>query len=124
MPVIGPAAPAVSFRLNGKLYSLDRCICLYRGTDPAAMTATYLALTPERRFAFLSRVIGGGAILSAEEWEADRAKRFLADHGEGDIVEEFPDAFRKRSSAPKAAPRAKAAPRDLPAEPDLFPLRY
>jgi hypothetical protein len=119
------AVGAFSFRLGGKLYAAERCTCLYRAVDTEAMVTRVLLLTPDGRFAHLGRVIGGKGLQAADDWSGDRAMRFLIQHGEGDVVDEFPDIFRKR--APAAAPRAKehrvvAAPKGRPTEPYLFPL--
>jgi hypothetical protein len=114
-----------SFRLNGKMYAADKCTRLYRAVEPEEMVTRILLLTRDGRFAYLDRVIGGKGIQAAEDWSADRAMRFLIQHGEGDLVDEFPDIFRKR--APTLSPRPKdrriaAAPKGRPAEPYLFPL--
>ena len=111
------------FRLGGKWYALVTCVCLYRAVDPAAMTAKYLVLTKDRRFAYLEAVIGDRGIRPAQEMTRDRAQRFLVEHGEGDVVEEFPEIFREdeRIVAPAAGDEAEA-PKDRPAEPYLFPL--
>jgi hypothetical protein len=115
----------LSFRLTGRLYPAETCTMLYRGLDPEAMTTNHLFLTRDGRFAYLMRVIGGKGVYAAEEWGPERAKRFLEQHGEGDIIDEFPDIFRKRPPAPKVAPKERkvsVAPRGRPAEPFLFPL--
>jgi hypothetical protein len=114
-----------SFRLNGKLYAADKCACLYRAIDGEDMVIHALLLTRDGRFAYLDRVIGGKFVQAAEDWSGDRAKRFLIQHGEGDLVDEFPDIFRKRP--PASAPRRReqrvvASPRGRPTEPYLFPL--
>jgi hypothetical protein len=112
---------AFSFRLNGKSHQSDAVTCLYRAVDAEAMSTNYLMLTKDGRFAYLDRVIGGRGVHVAEEWSGDRAMRFLMQHGEGDIVDEFPDIFRKRMpAAPKT--RKVAASKDRAAEPLLFPL--
>jgi hypothetical protein len=114
---------SVSFRLTGKLYSADSCICLYRGMDAEALTTCQLFLTKDRRFAYLARVIGGKGMYAAEEWGHDRAMRFLLAHGEGDLVDEFPDIFRKRAVIePARKNRSVGGGKDRPAEPLLFPL--
>jgi hypothetical protein len=96
--------------------------CLYRAAEPDGMTATALWLTRDRRFLWSVRAIGLES-QSLEAWTAERARRFLLDHGEDDVVEQFPDLFR-RTASPPAPPRRKAAtaPRSRPAEPYLFPL--
>ena len=110
-----------SFRLAGKLYAAESCTCLYRGLDAEALTTCHLFLTKDRRFAYLARVIGGKGIYPAEEWGHDRAMRFLIAHGEGDLVEEFPDVFRKRAAKP--APKVRpSTPKIQTTEPLLFPL--
>lgn len=114
-----------SFRLTGRLFAAESCAMLYRGLDPEAMTTNHLFLTRDGRFAYLARVIGGKGVYAAEEWGPERAMRFLVQHGEGDIVDEFPDAFRKRAAPPKPAAKERrpaAAPHGRPAEPFLFPL--
>jgi hypothetical protein len=110
-----------SFRLGGKSHQSDAATCLYRSTDAEAMTTRYLMLTKDGRFAYLDRVIGGNGVYTADEWTPDRAMRFLVEHGESDIVDEFPDIFSKRMAA---APKAKktASSKDRAAEPFLFPL--
>jgi len=115
----------LSFRLTGRLYAAESSTMLYRGVDAEAMTTSHLFLTRDGRFAYLMRVIGGKGVYAAEEWSPERAKRFLEQHGEGDMVDEFPDIFRKRPPASKAAPQERkpaAAPAGRPAEPFLFPL--
>lgn len=116
----GPVAGGFSFRLSGKTYQADATTCLYRAVDAEAMTTRFLLLTRDGRFAYLDRVIGGKGVYAADEWGGDRAMRFLMQHGESDVVEEFPDIFRRRV-APATAPKAKK-PKDRPAEPYLFPL--
>ncbi len=116
---------AFSFRLGGRLYAAERCTCLYRAVDTESMVARVLLLTPDGRFAHLDRVIGGKGLQAADDWSGDRAMRFLIQHGEGDLVDEFPDIFRKRQ--PSVARQSKetriaAAPKGRPAEPYLFPL--
>jgi len=111
-----------SFRLTGKLYAAESCTCLYRGVDAEALTTCHLFLTKDRRFAYLARVIGGKGVYAAEEWGHDRAMRFLIAHGEGDLVEEFPDVFRKRAVAKPAQKSRTSAPKVRPSEPLLFPL--
>jgi hypothetical protein len=109
------------FRLSGKSYQSDGVTCLYRSVDAEAMATQYLMLTKDGRFAFLDKVIGGRGVYTAEEWSPDRAMRFLMQHGEGDIVDEFPDIFRKRAVA-SAKPKKLATSKDRSAEPLLFPL--
>ena len=117
------------FRLEGKgggLYSLVTCVCLYRSVDPVSMTAHYLVLTKDRRFAHVEAVIGDKGVRPAIELTRERAIRFLVEHGESDIVEEFPDIFREETHArapqATAGESATAAPKDRPTEPYLFPL--
>jgi hypothetical protein len=121
-----PVTGGFSFRLSGKIYQADNTTCLYRAVDAEAMTTRFLLLTRDGRFAYLDRVIGGKGVYAADEWGGDRAQRFLMQHGEGDVVEEFPDIFRRRAATPVAAqPRerkAASSPKDRPAEPYLFPL--
>jgi hypothetical protein len=113
-----------SFRLTGRVYAAENCTMLYRGVDAEAMTTNHLFLTRDGRFAYLARVIGGKGLYAAEEWSADRAKRFLVQHGEGDLVEEFPEIFRLQPRAVKMSVERKpvVAPKGRPAEPFLFPL--
>ncbi len=114
----------MSFRLNGRQYACEACVALYRGADVEAMTTNHLFLTRDGRFAYLAQVIGGVGVYAAEEWDHPQAMRFLRQHGEGDIVDEFPDVFRKRAmTTPKAAPKErKVAPPGHSAEAFLFPL--
>ena len=121
MPV-KDAMAGFSFRMSGRLYPADGCICLYRAIEAEEMGTRYLFLTKDGRFAFLSRVIGGKGIPAAEEWSPDRARRFLVEHGDGDLMEEFAVVFRRRPAvAPQSKPRATAvAPRGRPAEPICF----
>ncbi len=113
-----------SFRLSGRVYQAEAATCLYRTVDAEAMATRYLMLTKDGRFAYLDRVIGGRGVYAAEDWSPDRAMRFLMQHGEGDLVDEFPDIFRKRAAATPAAKGRKAASssKERPAEPFLFPL--
>ncbi len=116
---------AFSFRLNGRVYNAETSTMLYRGVDAEAMTTNHLFLTRDGRFAYLARVIGGKGLYAAEEWTGERAKRFLVQHGEGDIAEEFPEIFRVRAKPTKDAARERrpaAAPKGRPTEPFLFPL--
>ncbi len=71
------------------------------------MTTRFLLLTKDGRFAYLDKVIGGKGVYTAEEWGADRAMRFLMQHGEADIVDEFPDIFRKRRVVAPPRPRSR-----------------
>jgi len=126
MPVV-PVRDGFSFRLGGKVYQSESTTCLYRGADTEAMATLYLMLTKDGRFAYLGRVIGGkGGIHTAEEWSPERAQRYLMEHGEGDVVGEFPDIFRKRVVAPVAEAKpgkvSTESPKGRPAEPYLFPL--
>jgi hypothetical protein len=109
-----------SFRLNGKVLQSEGLTCLYRSTDAEASTTRFLILTKDQRFAYLERPVGGKGLQTAEEWSADRARAFLMQHGEGDIVDEFPDIFRRRSAIVQPARPRK--PKDNAAEPLLFPL--
>jgi hypothetical protein len=123
MPV--KAGGVVTFRLNGKSYAADQCTCLFRAADMEEMVTRLLVLTRDGRFAYLGRVIGGKVMQAAEDWSADRAMRFLIQHGEGDLVDEFPDIFRKRAPSQPTRGRDRrvaASPRGRPAEPYLFPL--
>ena len=109
-----------SFRLGGRTYQSDGVTCLYRAVDADSMATRFLMLTKDGRFAYLDRVIGGKGIQAAEEWSPDRARSFLMQHGESDIVDEFPDIFRKRPVVVQPARPRKA--KDNAAEPLLFPL--
>ena len=110
-----------SFRLGGRTFQSDGVTCLYRSVDAEAMTACFLMLTKDGRFAYLDRVIGGKGVHAADEWSPDRAMRFLMQHGESDVVEEFPDIFRKRPVAVRPS-RSRKVAKDNVAEPFLFPL--
>ena len=107
---------------RSKSYQADTTTCLYRAVDAEAMTTRFLLLTKDGRFAYLDRVIGGRGVYAADEWSGDRAMRFLLQHGEGDVVDEFPDIFRRRVPAPATAKVKKAASKERPGEPYLFPL--
>jgi len=109
-----------SFRLNGKVLQSEGLTCLYRSTDAEASMTRFLILTKDRRFAYLERPVGGKGLPTAEEWSADRARAFLMQHGESDIVDEFPDILRRRPVVVEAARARK--PKDNAAEPFLFPL--
>jgi hypothetical protein len=114
-----------SFRMSGRLYPADGCTCLFRSVEAEEMANRYLFLTKDGRFAYLARVVGGKGIAVAEEWNGDRAMRFLIQHGEGDLVEEFPAIFAKRAPAPVPPSKARSiavSPKGRPAEPYLFPL--
>src|ERR1700761_4823120 len=122
MPVV-PVTSGVagfSFRFNGKVVQSDSLTCLYRSTDVEATTTRFLILTKDGRFAYLERPVGGQGVQTAEEWRADRARAFLMQHGESDVVDEFPDTFRRRPVIVQAAKPRK--PKDNAAEPLLFPL--
>jgi hypothetical protein len=122
MPV---KAGGLGFRLDGKTYAAEKCTCLFRAVEVEEMVTRILFLTRDGRFAYLGRVIGGKGTQAAEEWSGDRAMRFLIQHGEGDLVDEFPDIFRRRplASAPRRREqRVVASPRGRPTEPYLFPL--
>ncbi len=110
-----------SFRLGGRTFQSDGVTCLYRAVDTEGMATRFLMLTKDGRFAWLDRVIGGKGVHAAEEWSPDRARTFLMQHGESDVVEEFPDIFRKRPVVVQPA-RPRKAPKDNAAEPFLFPL--
>jgi hypothetical protein len=110
------------FKLGHRLYPLVTCVCLFRAFDPAAMTVRYLVLTKDRRFAYLEAVIGDKGVRPATEMARDRAMRFLREHGEGDLVDEFPDIFREDERMTLAPEISGKAPKDRPAEPYLFPL--
>jgi hypothetical protein len=120
MPVVS-VKDAFSFRLGGRTYQSDGVTCLYRSVDAEAMATRFLMLTKDGRFAYLDRVIGGKGVYAAEEWSPDRAMRYLMQHGESDIVEEFPDIFRKRPVVAQSA-KTRKVPKDNAAEPLLFPL--
>jgi hypothetical protein len=109
-----------SFRLSGRVLQSDSVTCLYRSVDAEGMAARFLMLTKDGRFAYLDRAVGGKGIQAAEEWSAERARAYLMQHGESDIVDEFPDIFRKRPVIVQPARPRK--PKDNAAEPFLFPL--
>ena len=129
MPVTEePLLPTnLRFRLGGKWHAIVSCVCLYRAVDPAAMTAKYLVLTKDRRFAYLEAVIGDKGVRPVTEMTRDRALRFLVENGEAEIVEEFPEIFREdpHAQAPtqhELDVEVAASPKDRPTEPYLFPL--
>ena len=120
---MGELPTNLRFKLGTKWHALISCVCLYRAVDPATMTAKYLVLTKDRRFAYLEAVIGDRGVRPVTEMTRDRALRFLMENGEADVVEEFPDIFREEEMIVGAAPGEEAAaPKDRPAEPYLFPL--
>ena len=121
MPVV-PVRDGFSFRLAGKVYQSESLTCLYRSADMEAMATLYLMLTRDGRFISVDKVVGGKGVHPAQEWSPDRAMRFLMQHGESDIVEEFPDIFRKRAVVAVSAPKPRKAVKDNAAEPFLFPL--
>ena len=100
-PLRRTPSAAQRFRLGAKSYALSACVCLYRFEAADQGIAEYLVLTPDMRFAHLSRQrisvvdapidINHG--LSALEMPALDARDFLLAHGEGDLVEDFPDLF-------------------------------
>jgi hypothetical protein len=114
----GAPASGFSFRLGRALLSLNACACLYRDSDPASMIARYLVLTKDSRFAYVEAQIGMSSIYPATEWSRERALKFLVAHGEGDIVDEFPEIFRADSDDE----HLELAPKNRPTEPYLFPL--
>ena len=87
---------------------------------PKRWRRSYLMLTKDKRFAYLDRVIGGRGVYAADEWGPDRAMRFLMQHGEGDIVDEFPDIFRKRTVASPVAKVKKIVPRRRTVPPSRY----
>ena len=119
-----PVSDSFSFRMGGRVHRSDSAMCLYRAVDPDALVTRHLMLTKDGSFAYIERVIGGNGVYAAEDWSPDRAMRFLMQHGEGDLVDEFPYIFRKRAVAPAAAKGKKstASPKERPGEPFLFPL--
>jgi hypothetical protein len=116
----GAGVKGFSFRFAGKVVQSDSLTCLYRQTDAEASITCFLILTKDRRFAYLERPVGGNGLQAAEEWSADRARTFLMQHGEGDIVDQFPDIFQRRPVA--AQPAKPRKPKDNDAEPSLFPI--
>ena len=113
------------FHLGKRWHDLVTCVCLYRVVDPATRVAKFLVLTKDRRFAYLESVVGEKGVRPATEMTREQAIRFLAEHGENDVVEEFPDVFRDEPGVRKPAASdgaIAAAPKDRPAEPYLFPL--
>lgn len=122
--VAGELPTNLRFKLGTKWHALVACVCLYRAVDPATMTAKYLVLTKDRRFAYLEAVIGDKGVRPVTEMTRDRALRFLVENGEGDVVEEFPDIFRDEPMIAGASSGEEAvAPKDRPSEPYLFPLQ-
>jgi hypothetical protein len=101
--------------------ALIGAVCLYRAADPNGMTANALWLTRDRRFVWSVRAIWQEA-QSIEAWTAERARRFLQDHGEGDVVEQFPDVFRAAPKKQQVRRQAAVGPRSRPSERYLFPL--
>ena len=108
---LGSVAQPNRFRLGAKNYALKACVCLYRQENLAAGLSEYLVLTPDMRFAHVARnkakpgeeidfaqgaapneqPVGLG--FAAIELEAGEARDFLTAHGEGELVEDFPDLF-------------------------------
>jgi hypothetical protein len=120
---MGELPTNLRFKLGTKWHALVSCVCLYRNVNPETMTVRYLVLTKDRRFAYLEAVIGDKGVRPVTEMPRDRARRFLLENGEGDVVEEFPDIFREEPMIVGAASdEAAVAPKDRPAEPYLFPL--
>jgi hypothetical protein len=119
MPIV--SVTGFSFRFAGKVLQSEGLTCLYRSTDVEATTTRFLILTKDRRFAYLERPVGGKGVQVAEEWSADRARAFLMQHGESDVVDEFPDIFRKRPVLAQPG-KTRKVPKDNAAEPLLFPL--
>ena len=120
----GDSLPDFRFRLGSRSHSLLSCVCLYRSVDPETLATTYVLMTKDRRFAFLETRVGDGVRI-ASGMTREAAMRFLLQHGEGDVVEEFPDLFREEEHVRPPAEQAveiAAAPKDRPAEPYLFPL--
>jgi hypothetical protein len=89
------------FRIGAKSYALTACVCLYRHDKAAEGFSEFVVLTPDMRFAHVARsyVAGdseGFALnrpTAAVELMAEEAREFLLAHGEGDLVEDFPDLF-------------------------------
>ncbi len=95
LPKLGPLIPGTRFRLGTKSYALTACVCLYRYETAGATLAEYLVLTPDMRFAHVARpaVATEMRAYAAIELDSDEARQFLLAHGEGDMVEDFPDLF-------------------------------
>jgi hypothetical protein len=95
LPKIGPLVPGSRFRLGNKSYSLTACVCLYRCESAGASLAEYLVLTPDMRFAHVARPAADIDIraYAAVAMSPNEAREFLLAHGEGDLVDDFPDLF-------------------------------
>jgi hypothetical protein len=102
LPLRRNPAAALRFRLGSKSYALSACVCLYRFEAPEQGIAEYMVLTPDMRFAHLSRQrlslaadlpVDINHALAALEMPANDARDFLLAHGEGDLVDDFPDLF-------------------------------
>ena len=82
-----------SFRMSGRLYPADGCtlpVPLGRGGgDGESHIAVPDQATGDSPI-WPALSAGKGIASAAEEWNGDRAMRFLIQHGEGDLVEEFP----------------------------------
>ncbi len=89
------------FRLGPKSYALTACVCLYRHDMTTEGLSEFMVLTPDMRFAHVARPLVPGDAdglalnrpTAAVELYADEAREFLIQHGEGDLVEDFPDLF-------------------------------
>jgi hypothetical protein len=95
---------ARTFRLGEQMIDIESCTPLYRGSST-------LVLTQDERFALVGPR-SSNSKGAARELTAAEARDFLIAHGEHDLVEEFPDLFRKPATAPTTRPQ----------EPYLFPL--
>jgi hypothetical protein len=74
-----------SFRIGDTTYEIGSCVLLHRGEQS-------LLLTPDERLVLL----GAG---SPKQLSGTEARRYLLQHGEAEIVEEFPELFRPAASA-------------------------
>jgi hypothetical protein len=95
LPKIGLLMTGSRFRLGQKSYGLTACVCLYRYETAGGALAEFLVLTPDMRFAHVARPKGETDIraYAAVELTPDEARDFLLSHGEGDLVDDFPDLF-------------------------------
>jgi hypothetical protein len=87
--------PGSRFRLGQKSYALTACVCLYRSETASGALAEFLVLTPDMRFAHVARPTMETDIraYAAVELSPEEAREFLLSHGEGDMVDDFPDLF-------------------------------
>jgi hypothetical protein len=95
LPKLGPLVTGSRFRLGQKSYALTACVCLYRYETAGGSLAEFLVLTPDMRFAHVARPTGeiATSAYASVELTPDEARDFLLAHGEGDMVDDFPDLF-------------------------------